>query len=141
MAVLIQTEFTYQSGTAPTLYVFTIVSDQSGTLSVRDIQDPYGFILSPYTQIPKSVTDDIQDAMLQVEAILSSTSAYNGTVTMVGESSKVITFPSAQPNTNYRVYITSDVLAPFKVTNKTITSFTIEAGAEITATIGFDVFY
>ena len=141
MAVsLVQSEFTYQSGTAPTLYTFTIVSDLSGTLSVRDIQDPYGFILSPYTQIPKSVTDDIQSAMLQVEGLLSSTSAFNGSVNFVGETTKVITFPSVQPNLNYRVHLTSDIFAPFKVTNKTLTSFTIEAGAEITATVSFDVF-
>jgi len=139
-ASLVQSEFTYQSGTAPVLYMFTIVSDLSGTLSVRDIQDPYGFIISPYTQIPKSVTSDIQDAMLQVEALLSSTSAFNGSINFVSETTKVITFPSVQPNLNYRVHLTSNIFAPFKVTNKTLTSFTIECGAEITATVSFDVF-
>ena len=69
-ASLAQSEFVYRSGTSPDIYTFTIVSNTLGDLSVRDIQDPYGFVLSPYTQIPQSVTTDINSAMAQVETIL-----------------------------------------------------------------------
>ena len=137
---LSQSEFVYQSGVNPTVYLFTIVSDQSGLMSVRDIQDPYGFVLSPYTQIPQSVTDDIQSAMSQVEAILATTSAVNGNLSFSAETSKSVTFSSSMSNTNYRVQITSDVFAPFRITNKTITGFTVQAGATITGTVGYDVF-
>ena len=47
MATLAQSEFVYQSGVSPTIYMFTIVSDSQGNISVRDIQDPYGFGFVP----------------------------------------------------------------------------------------------
>jgi hypothetical protein len=103
------------------------------------MQDPYGFIVSPYTQIPQSVTDDISSAMSQVEALLALTSAVNGNLSFVAEFSKAVTFVVAFPSTSYRVQITSDVFAPFRVTHKTTAGFTIEAGADITATVGYDV--
>lgn len=139
-ATLAQSEFVYRSGNAPDLYMFTIVSDLSGLLTVRDIQDPYGFILSPYTQIPQSVTNDIQSAMSQVENILSLTSAVNGNVTFTAQTEKIITFATPFSNTNYRVQVTSDVFAPFRITNKTTLGFTIQAGATISGVVGYDVF-
>lgn len=140
MASLLQSEFVYRSGNPPSLYMFTIVSDQSGTLSVRDIQDPYGFVLSPYTQIPQSVTEDIQTAMGQVESILSLTSAVNGNLTFSSEAEKSVVFTTPFSNTNYRVQITADVFAPFRITNKTTLGFTIQAGATISGVVGYDVF-
>lgn len=139
-ATLTQSEFVYRSGNAPSIYMFTIVSDQSGLLSVRDIQDPYGFVLSPYTQIPQSVTNDIQSAMSQVENILSLTSAVNGNVTFTSQTEKQISFATPFSNTNYRVQITADVFAPFRITNKTTLGFTIQAGATISGVVGYDVF-
>lgn len=138
-ATLTQSEFVYTSGVNPNLYLFTIVSYQ-GLLSVRDIQDPYGFVLSPYTQIPQSVTNDIQTAMGQVEDLLSLTSAANGNLTFASETEKSVTFAKAFSNTNYRVQITSDVFAPFRITNKTTLGFTIQAGATISGVVGYDVF-
>lgn len=138
-ASLIQSEFVYRSGVSPDLYQFTIVSDQSGIIKVRDLQDPYGFVISPYTLIPQSVTDDISSAMGQVENLLALTSAVNGTVTFAAEDSKVITFPTPLADTTYRVHITSDVFAPFRITNKTTAGFTIEAGATISGDVGYDV--
>jgi len=138
-ATLVQSDFVYRSGVSPNLYQFTIVSNQAGVLLVQDMQDPYGFIVSPYTQIPQSVTDDISSAMSQVEALLALTSAVNGNLSFVAEFSKAVTFVVAFPSTSYRVQITSDVFAPFRVTHKTTAGFTIEAGADITATVGYDV--
>jgi len=139
-ASLAQSEFVYRSGTSPDIYTFTIVSDSMGNISVRDIQDPYGFVLSPYTLIPQSVTTDIDTAMAQVETILALTSAVNGTLTFTAETEKSVTFASAFADTNYRVQTTSDVFAPFRITNKTVLGFTIQAGATVTGSVGYDVF-
>lgn len=139
-ATLTQSEFVYRSGVTPNIYTFTIVSNSAGNLLVRDIQDPYGFVLSVYTQIPKSVTTDINTAMTQVETILALTSAVNGTLSFAADTSKSVTFSEAFSNTNYRVQVTSDVFAPFRITNKTTLGFTIQAGSTITGSVGYDVF-
>lgn len=139
-ASLIQSEFVYRSGVSPNLYTFTISSNSTGVISVRDIQDPYGFVISPYTQIPQSVTADISSAMSQVETILSLTSAVNGTLTFTSETEKTVTFAEAFSDTSYRVQVTSDVFAPFRITNKTVLGFTIQAGSTITGSVGYDVF-
>lgn len=139
MATLVQSEFVYQSGTPPEVYQFTIVQDQTGLISTRDIQDRYGFVISPYTQIPRSVSDDICAATAQVEALLSLTSAVNGQLTFAAETSKAVVFASPFPDTTYRVHVTSDIFAPFRITNKTTAGFTIEAGATVSGTVGYDV--
>ena len=139
-ATLTQSEFVYRSGATPNIYTFTIVSNSVGNLLVRDIQDPYGFVLSAYTQIPKSVTTDINTAMTQVETILALTSAVNGTLSFAAETEKSVTFSEAFSNTNYRVQVTSDVFAPFRITNKTTLGFTIQSGSTITGSVGYDVF-
>ena len=136
---LIQSEFVYRSGSSPNLYQFTIVSNEVGALLVRAIEDPYGQVVSPYTQIPQSVTDDIASAMTQVETLLALTSAVNGNLTFTNETEKSVTFASPFADTNYRVQVTSDVFAPFRITNKTTAGFTIQAGATISGTVGYDV--
>ena len=137
---LAQSEFVYRSGTSPNIYTFTITSDSQGNLSVRDIEDPYGFVISPYTQIPQSVSTDISSAMSAVETILALTSAVNGTLVFAAETSKSVTFAEAFADTSYRVQTTSDIFAPFRITNKTVLGFTVQAGATVTANIGYDVF-
>ena len=138
-SVLIQSEFVYQSGVPPQTYQFTIVSDQTGLISMRDLQDRYGFVISPYTQIPSSVLTDISAAQSQVEALLSLTSAVNGTLTFTAETSQSVVFASAFPDTTYRVHVTSDIFAPFRISAKTTTGFTIEAGAIVSGSVGYDV--
>ena len=139
-ASLAQSEFVYRSGTSPNIYTFTITSDSQGNLSVRDIEDPYGFVISPYTQIPQSVSTDISSAMSAVETILALPSAVNGTLVFAAETSKSVTFAEAFADTSYRVQTTSDIFAPFRITNKTVLGFTVQAGATVTANVGYDVF-
>lgn len=140
-ANLIQSEFVYRSGTPPDYYTFTIVSDSTtGLVSVRDIEDRYGAVLSPYTRIPQSVTTDINTAMSEVESILALTSAINGTLSFVAETSKSVSFAAAMGNTNYRVQLSSTIFAPFRITSKTVLGFTVEAGATVTGSVGYDVF-
>jgi hypothetical protein len=136
---LIQAEFTYNSGSAPNLYRFTIVSNSVGEILVRAIEDPYGAVLSPYTQIPQSVAADISAAMGQVENLLALTSAVNGTLTFAAETEKSVTFASPLADTTYRVVLSPSVFAPFRITNKTTAGFTISAGAAISGTVGYDV--
>ncbi len=140
-ASLIQSEFVYKSGSSPSIYVFTIVADSAtGKVSVRDIQDPYGFVISPYTRVPQSVSNDICAAMASVEAILALTSAVNGNLNFVSETEKSVVFATAFSNTSYRVQLSSDTFVPLRITNKTVTGFTVQAGATITGTVGYDVF-
>ena len=65
MATLVLAEFTYRSGPASEQYQFTVVSDQLGKISVRDIQNPYGLIMDPWSRLPQTVTDDICSATVQ----------------------------------------------------------------------------
>jgi hypothetical protein len=139
-ANLIQGEFTYRSGNPPNTYQFTIVYDFSGQISVRQIENQYGQIVSPYAKIPKSVSDDISSAMRQVENILGLTSALNGTISFNSENTKSIVFSTPLANDSYRVQITSDVFAPFRVSVKSKMGFTVEAGAKITGNLDFDIF-
>lgn len=139
-ASLVQGEFTYRSGNPPNIYQFTIVHDITGQISVREIENPYGQVVSPYTKIPKSVTDDISAAMAQVENILGLTSALNGTIEFSADGEKSVLFATPLANDSYRVQITSDVFAPFRVSVKSRLGFTIEAGAVITGNVDFEVF-
>jgi len=139
-ANLVQGEFTYRSGNPPNIYQFTIVYDFTGQISVREIENPYGQVVSPYTKIPKSVTDDISAAMEQVENILGLTSALNGTIEFSASSERSVLFSTPLANDSYRVQITSDVFAPFRVSVKSRLGFTIEAGAKITGNVDFDIF-
>lgn len=139
-ATLVQAEFTYRAGTPSDQYTFTIVQNSAGAISVRDIQNAYGFIISPYSQIPQSVADDIVAAMAQVEAILAATSAISGNLVFSNETSKTFTFAAPLPNIAYRVQMSPSEFVPLRVSAKTTTSFTIQAGAAFTGTVGFDVF-
>jgi hypothetical protein len=139
-ASLLQSEFVYRSGTGNSQYTFTIVSSSQGSLSVRDIQNPYGFIISPYTTVPQTVTDDINAAMQQVGALLATSTAANGTLVFASENSKTFTFPTPLASSTYRVQLTTDTFVPLRIAGQTTTSFTIQASATFTGTVGFDVF-
>jgi len=139
-ATLVQAEFVYRSGSPNEQYTFTIVQNAAGAIFVRDIQNPYGFIISPYSQIPQSVADDITAAMTQVETILAATSAINGNLVFTSETSKTFTFASPLASTNYRVQLSNTTFVPLRISAKTTTSFTVQAAATFTGTVGFDVF-
>jgi len=137
--VLIGSEFTYTSGVPSQQYRFSIVADQTGILSVRNVQSPYGLIIDSMTSVPASVAEDICAALTQVEDILAVTSAINGTLTFSSETSKSVTFATPLTSTGYRVHLTTDQFVLLRVTGKTLTGFTIEASAAFTGTVGYDV--
>jgi len=133
-------EATYTSGTGQQQYRYTVVADLSGVLSVRDMMSPFGLIMDSMTRLPQSVVDDIQGSMAQVEALLSLTSAVNGTATFVAATTVVITFSTPMPSTNYRVQLAASDFIPVRATSKLTTGFTIETGITFTGTVGYDVF-
>jgi tetrahydromethanopterin S-methyltransferase subunit E len=90
--------------------------------------------------LPQSVTDDICSATSEVESILALASAINGILTFTAETYKDVVFVTPLTNTNYRVQLSPSIFAPLRITNKTITGFTVQAGATITGQVGYDVF-
>jgi len=140
MATLVLAEFTYRSGPASEQYQFTVVSDQLGKISVRDIQNPYGLIMDPWSRLPQSVTDDICSATVQVETLMAATSAINGTLVFSNVASVSYTFATPLAGTTYRVQVTTDQFVALRIINKTVTGFTVEASAAFTGNVGFDVF-
>ncbi len=139
-ATLVQAEFVYTSGTSAEQYMFTVIQDTAGNVSVRDIQNAYGMIVSPYSRIPASVTADIEDAITTVEDIMAATSAINGTLVFADEHQKNVTFVEALTATTYRVQLSSQIFVPLRITNKTTTGFSVQAGADVTGDVGYDVF-
>lgn len=136
----IQSDFTYRSGVGAQAYTFTIVEDQSGSLGVRDIQSPFGLLLDSMTRVPQSVIDDMNSAITQVEDILATTSAINGTLVFAAEAEKSVVFATALSSTDYRVQLAPDTFVPLRITNKTTAGFTVQAGATFNGAVGYDVF-
>jgi hypothetical protein len=139
-ASLVQGEFVYTSGTSAEQYMFTVAQDSSGNMSVRDIQNAYGLIANPYSHLPASVTADIEGAITAVESIMAASSAINGTLTFAAQNHRDVTFVEALAGTTYRVQLSSQIFVPLRITNKTTTGFTVQAGADVTGDIGYDVF-
>jgi len=139
-AALTRSEFNYQSGSGGELYRFTVIYDQEGNVSVRDIQNAYGLIMDPWSEIPQSVSDDICEATDQVENLMAATSAINGTLVFSDSNEESFVFATPLSGTTYRVQLTADQFVPLRITNKTTTGFTVQAGATFTGNVGFDVF-
>lgn len=132
-------EGTYTSGTVPQQYRYTIVSDTSGVISVRDMMSPYGLIIDSMTRLPQSVVADITTSITQVETLLTMTSAVNGTLTFVAESEQSVTFATAMADTNYRVYFNPSDFLVARVSAKSTTGFTCQLNITFTGTVGYDV--
>jgi hypothetical protein len=133
-------DYTFRSGVNGAYYYFTVSVDQEGGFSVKDIQSPNGRILDSNTQLPQSVTDDIQAAIQQVRNLVAQTSAVNGQLVFAGETSKSVTFSTPFVGTGYRVVFSTQDFIPVKVTGKTTTGFTVVTGVSYTGTVGYDVF-
>lgn len=136
----VQSEYTYRSGASGLYYYFIVCIDQTGNVSVRDIQSPQGRVMDSMTNIPQSVTADIQTAIQQVENFVAQTSAVNGQLTFAGETSKTVTFATPFSGTGYRVVFSPTDFIPVRVTSKTTTGFTVTVGVTYTGTVGYDVF-
>lgn len=135
-----KTESTYISTTAlGEQYTFTVCQDLSGVVSVNNISTPTGSISDAYVALPKEVTDDIATAMGELEDLMASSSV-SGTLVFAEEASKQVVFETAMNADTYRVYVSVGDFVPFKITDKTVTGFTLQLGATYSGSIGYDVF-
>ena len=139
-ATLAQSEFTYVAGTGLQQYRWTVVVPQTGNPGVRNIQGPNGLIIDSVTELPASIVTDMNNSVAQVEGILASTSAVNGTFVFANETEKSFTFATPQVSTAYRVQLTTDEFISLRISAKTLTGFTVQASAAFSGTVGFDVF-
>lgn len=80
------------------------------------------------------------DASVEAGSPTLAESSYSGVVIFDGDTSKVVTFPVAQPDTNYSVYIDCPVLGSLpQVTSKSTTDMTIECGSAISADVAYTI--
>jgi hypothetical protein len=133
-------DFTYRSGSAGTYYYFTISQDQAGRISLKNVQTPTGRIIDSQTGLPQSVVDDIEIAIQQVENFVAQTSAVNGNLSFVAQTSRSVIFAVPFSGTGYRVQLSLADFIPARVTGKTVTGFTVEVGVTYTGVVGYDVF-
>jgi len=133
-------DFTYRSGAAGIFYYFTISQDAAGRISLKNIQTPTGRIIDSQTGVPQSVVDDIEIAIQQVENFVAQTSAVNGNLSFVAQTSQNVTFVTAMAGTGYRVHVTLPDFVSWRIVSKATTGFTIELGVTYTGTVGYDVF-
>ena len=122
----IQTVLTYQSTAGGETYLFDIVTDANGLLSVKNIRGPRGLITDSLTQVPQAVAQDMIDAMGTAQLQVAESSAVSGTENFSGQTSRTVTVAGGVlNNTNYRVVLTSPDGTALRVENKATTSFDI----------------
>jgi len=125
--VLKQSVFTYSSSSGGQEYLFDIVVDEQGLVSVRNIRTATG--VSCETEIPESVLADIQVAVDIVGQMLHETTVTTGTIIFTGQTFQdVAVVPGVLNNTNYRVVYTTPDGTPIHTINKTTSSFRAEVG-------------
>ena len=71
---------------------------------------------------------------------MARTSVANGNLTFSSETQKVVVFTTPLDAATYQVLLSPMIFSPVKVTNKTVTGFTVQAGATVTGKVGWDVF-
>ena len=126
----IQSVHTYSSSSGSQEYLFDVVVDAQGLVSVRNIRTPNGGICDPYTALPSAVTDDMKTATELVLLLQSETEITSGNLSFQGETSlPAVIAPGLLNNTNYRVVFTTPDGTLLEAAAKTITGFTATAAA------------
>ena len=119
-----QSVVTYTSSSGGATYTFDIVMNAQGGLSVRNIRGPKGLITDPYTIIPSSVLDDIEEAKKEVQQVMDETQVDSGTLTFTGETTQTALIASGVlNNTAYRVVYSTPDGTILRTENQTTTSF------------------
>lgn len=136
----IQSSFSYKSSSGGQSYYFTVLVNESGLITVGNIQSSAGAVCDSTTSVPQTVLDDIQTAIGQVETLMSLTSAVNGTATFVAVAFVDIVFATAMSTTSYRVTYSKEDFIQIRTANKTVNGFRIEVGSTYSGDIGWDVF-
>lgn len=135
-----QTVFSFESSDGFNTYMFEVVQDASGNLSVRNIRTPRGILRDSLTNLPEFVVDDMCEAQNQVEDLVGQTSTINGTATLTAQTSVAVTFTNALASAAYRVSLDVSDNVSVWTSNKTTTGFTINVSSTYTGSIGYDVF-
>jgi len=71
---------------------------------------------------------------------MARTSVANGNLSFSTETQKAVVFTTPLEDTDYQVLLSPMIFSPVKVTNKTVTGFTVQAGSTVTGKVGWDVF-
>lgn len=122
-----QSEFTYSTSSGGQEYLFDVVVDEQGLVSVRNIRTASGIECSP--TVPETVLDDIQTAKAIVEQLVSETTVTSGTVVFTGQTYQDVSIAAGVlNNTNYRVVYTTPDGTPIETINKTVTGFRANVG-------------
>ena len=123
-----QSVHTYSSASGSQEYLFDVVVDAQGIVSVRNIRTPTGPLCGSLTTIPQAVMDDMKVAtelatLLQLETeVTSGNLSFEGTTTL-----PVVIAGGLLNNTNYRVVFTTPDGTVLEAVAKTITGFTATA--------------
>jgi len=125
-----QSVVTFSTNSGGQEYLFDVLVDSFGAVSVRNVRSPLGLIMDPYTTMPNIVVTDMQEAKLMVAQLMSETTVTSGTITFAGETSQTQAIASGLlNNTNYRVaYTTTDGML-LNTTGQTTTAFTVNAAS------------
>ena len=144
-ATLTQSSWTYRVPVSGSLcglsfWEYTIIVNQNGTLGVKDIKSPMGYLCNSGVQIPSSVLSCIEESKEQVENILAVTSAVNGTLNFVAQTSQSVIFATPFVSATYRVHVSLPDFIVARIRNQTTTGFDIELNVTYTGQVGYDVF-
>lgn len=141
----VQSEFTYKSSTGGQTYMFDVVVDGQGLVSVRNLRSPYGLIQDSNTSVPQAVLDDIQAALEIVDVLQTETEVDSGNVVFSGQTTQAVVIPGGVlNNTNYRVVFTTPDGTVLVAEDKTTTGFNAVAATTYgapadTKTVGYSV--
>lgn len=123
-----QSVHTYASSSGGLEYLFDVLVDGQGLVSVRNVRSPFGIIADPHTGVPRSVVADMNDAQGVVLLATAESEVDSGQVSFVGGTEMAVALPAGVLNTaNYRVVLTPSDPIRFVAINKTAAGFTIEA--------------
>ncbi len=139
----IESAFTYKvrlDDPCRPFWQFTLVVGQDGRIGVRSIKSPLGSLCDSLTQIPQAVLDEITAAKQEVENLVAQTSAINGTIDFVDQTSATILFAIPFVGTDYRVYVSLEDFIDYRIVDKLTTGFTIELNVTYTGPVAYDVF-
>lgn len=123
-----QSVHTYSSASGSQEYLFDVVVDAQGIVSVRNIRTPTGPLCGSLTTIPQAVMDDMKVATELATLLQLETEVDSGNVVFTGQTTQAVVIPGGTlNNTNYRVVFTTPDGTLLTAEAKTITGFTATA--------------
>ena len=121
---------TFTSSSGGQAYIFDVVVDAQGVVSIRNIRSPRGLIQDMYTSVPQTVLDDMAVAKGLVVQTQMETTVATGDITFTGETYQDVTLAGGLlNNTQYRVAFTNSDGVFFEAENLTTTGFRASTSA------------